>query len=196
MFLLFGLGRACKFAKKSSYYFNICHLSISSKRQHKAAYEGEGKTTLRIINQEQDLGLMIDSYGAFGFRLNNGITVLGPMAIFPRTVLSWQIHRTVDITTESLAIFRVLEPKIDLLIIGLETNDRRVVDPVFRATKQAGLNVELLVTEHACSTFNFLNAEGRSVAAALIPPLHIQVNEDDMLKSQLHYNNLYTKRNY
>ncbi|VVD06098.1 unnamed protein product [Leptidea sinapis] len=170
MFLLFGLGRACKFAKKSSYYFNICHLSISSKRQHKAAYEGEGKTTLRIINQEQDLGLMIDSYGA--------------------------IHRTVDITTESLAIFRVLEPKIDLLIIGLETNDRRVVDPVFRATKQAGLNVELLVTEHACSTFNFLNAEGRSVAAALIPPLHIQVNEDDMLKSQLHYNNLYTKRNY
>lgn len=30
--------------------------------RHKAAYEGEGKTTVRILNQEQDLGLMIDAY--------------------------------------------------------------------------------------------------------------------------------------
>lgn len=30
--------------------------------RHKAAYEGEGKTTVRVINQEHDLGLMIDSY--------------------------------------------------------------------------------------------------------------------------------------
>lgn len=28
----------------------------------KAAYEGEGKTTVRIINQEEDAGLMIDTY--------------------------------------------------------------------------------------------------------------------------------------
>lgn len=35
---------------------------ISSNVRYKAAYEGEGKTTVRVINQEQDLGLMIDSY--------------------------------------------------------------------------------------------------------------------------------------
>lgn len=28
----------------------------------KAAYEGEGKTTVRVINQDYELGLMIDSY--------------------------------------------------------------------------------------------------------------------------------------
>uniref|UniRef100_A0A2A4JHZ4 Uncharacterized protein n=1 Tax=Heliothis virescens TaxID=7102 RepID=A0A2A4JHZ4_HELVI len=50
----------------------------------KAAYEGEGKTTVRVINQEYDAGLMIDSYATYGFKLNNGLTVLGPMAIFPR----------------------------------------------------------------------------------------------------------------
>lgn len=38
---------------------NLCFINSS---RTKAAYEGEGKTTVRILNQEQDLGLMIDSY--------------------------------------------------------------------------------------------------------------------------------------
>ncbi|XP_049883935.1 NADH dehydrogenase [ubiquinone] 1 alpha subcomplex assembly factor 3 [Pectinophora gossypiella] len=164
---------------------------ILSQVRTKAAYEGEGKMTVRVINQEQDLGLMIDSYATYGFRLNNGITVLGPVAIFPRTMLSWQVRGAEDVTADSLRLFKVLEPKIDLLVIGLETKERPALDAVFRASRTAGLNVELLPVEHACSTFNFLNAEGRYVAGALIPPLHIDLNEDDMLQSKLHYGNLY-----
>ncbi|XP_023943382.1 NADH dehydrogenase [ubiquinone] 1 alpha subcomplex assembly factor 3 [Bicyclus anynana] len=164
--------------------------------RHKAAYEGEGKTTVRVINQEQDLGLMIDSYATYGFRLNNGITVLGPIAIFSRTILSWQVRTSKDITEDSLRLFRLLEPKIDLLIIGLESTDRSTVDSVFRAARLAKLNVEILPTEHACSTFNFLNSEARSVAGALLPPMHVEVNEDDMLRSKLHYENLYKKDLY
>lgn len=159
----------------------------------KAAYEGEGKTTVRILNQEQDLGLMIDSYATYGFRLNNGITVLGPIAIFPRTILSWQVRSSDLITEESLRFFKLLQPKIDLLIIGTESNERQVMNTVFKSARQANLNVEILPTEHACATFNFLNAEGRSVAGAMIPPLHVTMNEDDMLQSRLHYNNIYVK---
>ncbi|XP_034828133.1 NADH dehydrogenase [ubiquinone] 1 alpha subcomplex assembly factor 3 [Maniola hyperantus] len=176
-------------------------LSLCTKRspvfwsnvRYKAAYEGEGKTTVRVINQEQDLGLMIDSYATYGFRLNNGITVLGPLAIFSRTILSWQVRTSKDITEASLRLFKMLEPKIDLVIIGLETNERDTLNSVFRAARDAKLNVEILPTEHACSTFNFLNSEARSVAGALIPPLHIEINEDDMLRSKLHYENLYKK---
>jgi len=36
--------------------------------------------------------------------------------------------------------------------------------------RQSGLNVELLPTEHAISTYNYLCSEVRLVAAALIPP--------------------------
>ncbi|CAH2252728.1 NADH dehydrogenase [ubiquinone] 1 alpha subcomplex assembly factor 3 isoform X2 [Pararge aegeria] len=161
--------------------------------RYKAAYEGDGKTTVRVINQEQDLGLMIDAFATYGFRLNNGITVLGPIAIFPRTILSWQVKSSKEITEDSLRFFKLLEPKIDLLIIGLESNDRSTTDTVFRAARAVKLNVEILATEHACSTFNFLNSEARSVAGAIIPPLHVEVNEDDMLKSKLHYENLYKK---
>ncbi|CAH0712786.1 unnamed protein product, partial [Brenthis ino] len=159
----------------------------------KAAYEGDGKTTVRIINQELDLGLMIDSYATYGFRLNNGITVLGPIAIFPRTILSWQVPSADQITEPALRFFKLLDPKIDLLIIGLETNDRKVINSVFKASREAKLGVEILPTEHACATFNFLNSEGRSVAGAMIPPLHIVMNEDDMLQSQLHYKNIYNQ---
>ncbi|XP_041970505.1 NADH dehydrogenase [ubiquinone] 1 alpha subcomplex assembly factor 3 [Aricia agestis] len=162
--------------------------------RHKSSYEGEGKTTVRILNQEPDLGLIIDGYSNFGFRLNNGVTVLGPMAIFPRTILSWQVRNSDDITEPSLRLFKLIVPKIDLLIIGLETRDRKAVDAVFKASRQAKLNVEILPTEHACSTFNFLNAEGRSIAGALIPPLHIaNINEDDMRHSAMNYNDPFKK---
>ncbi|CAH0761978.1 unnamed protein product [Diatraea saccharalis] len=167
---------------------------LLSSMRHKAAYEGDGKTTVRIINQEQDLGLMIDSYATYGFRLNNGITVLGPMAIFPRTVLSWQVRGSGEITENSLKLFKLLEPKIDLLIVGLESNNRAMMGSVFRAARLSKLNVEILPTEHACSTFNFLNAEGRYVAGAMIPPLTVEMSPDDMLQAKLHYTNLYQQK--
>lgn len=49
-----------------------------------ASYEGDGKTTVSILNQEAEAGLMINAFSQMGFRLNNGMMVLGPMAIFPR----------------------------------------------------------------------------------------------------------------
>lgn len=49
-----------------------------------SSYEGDGKTTVSILNQEVDAGLMINSFSQMGFRLNNGMMVIGPMAIFPK----------------------------------------------------------------------------------------------------------------
>lgn len=50
---------------------------------------------------------------------------------------------------------------------------------------------EILPTEHACTTFNFLNSEGRNVAAVLIPPKHFETNLDDELKSKVRYQRIY-----
>lgn len=47
-------------------------------------YHGDGKTKVNILNAELELGLMINSYSQTGFRLNNELRVVGPMAIFPR----------------------------------------------------------------------------------------------------------------
>lgn len=53
-------------------------------RKNSGSYHGDGKTKVNILNQELELGLLINSYSQFGFRLNNGLNVIGPMAIFPR----------------------------------------------------------------------------------------------------------------
>jgi NADH dehydrogenase [ubiquinone] 1 alpha subcomplex assembly factor 3 len=49
-----------------------------------AAYDGDGKTKVSIMNSDAESGLMINAFSQMGFRLNNGIMVLGPMAIFPK----------------------------------------------------------------------------------------------------------------
>ncbi|RVE52248.1 hypothetical protein evm_003167 [Chilo suppressalis] len=108
-----------------------------------------------------------------------------------RTVLSWQVRSSEDITENSLRLFKLLEPKIDLLVIGLESNDRTALGIALKAARASAINVEVLPTEHACSTFNFLNAEGRCVAGAFIPPLTVEMTADDLLQNKLHYNNLY-----
>lgn len=57
--------------------------------------------------------------------------------------------------------------------------------------KKHRLNLEVLPTEQACTTFNFLNSEGRYVAGALLPPQSLQTTDDDLLRSKLRYQNLY-----
>jgi len=49
------------------------------------------KTTVTILNQEHDQGIFIDSYSNMGFRLSSGIRVFGPCAVFPRSLLHWNV---------------------------------------------------------------------------------------------------------
>ncbi|XP_049838750.1 NADH dehydrogenase [ubiquinone] 1 alpha subcomplex assembly factor 3 [Schistocerca gregaria] len=151
------------------------------------SYDPDGKTTVQILNREFDLGLMINSYSQMGFRLNNGLFIVGPMAIFPKSVLSWNVSGPDEINEDSLCLFFLLEPKIDLLVLGIgdATYDINLRKRVADIVKQHRINLEVLPTERACSTFNFLNAEGRYVAGALIPPVHIRPTDDDVRITKL-----------
>ncbi|XP_055856104.1 NADH dehydrogenase [ubiquinone] 1 alpha subcomplex assembly factor 3 [Episyrphus balteatus] len=166
---------------------------ISALRTYGTAYEADGKTKVNILNKELDLGLMINGFSQYGFRLNNDMVIVGPMAIFPRSVLSWNISSFEEINEDSLSIFYTLEPKIDVLVIGI--GDQKVTPQlsmkIIQFMKKYKINVEILTTEQACATFNFLNAESRMVAAALIPPLHITYNENNVLQTKLRQKQLY-----
>lgn len=80
-------------------------MSHSSRTYGTSTYEGEGKTTATILNEEPGSGVMINAYSQVreflfclnlycvgcildhlqvGFRLNNDVTILGSVAIFPR----------------------------------------------------------------------------------------------------------------
>lgn len=142
-------------------------------------YEGDGKTTVTMLNREYNHLIMINSFSEHGFRLNNGIYVVGPMAVFPRTILQWNVPTIEDITPESLSLFALLEPKLDIFVLG--TGDKRIqVRPeVLKFFQSHKISTEILSTEKACAIFNFLNVEGRCVAGAFVPPTHVTVYVDE-----------------
>ncbi|KIH61932.1 hypothetical protein ANCDUO_07792 [Ancylostoma duodenale] len=83
----------------------------------------------------------------------------------------------------------MLEPKIDILVIG--AGDKKNIDKVrsqiigFLREHRIGLEISDSASfyydlEDAIATFNFLNAEGRYVAAGLYPP-------DDMVVTDAEY---------
>ena len=56
--------------------------------QKQGSYEGPGKTTVSILNEEYaGVVNLIDSYAVDGFRLNDNTKILGPCVVFPTQVL-------------------------------------------------------------------------------------------------------------
>jgi len=154
-------------------------------------YEGDGRTTVTILNHETDSPLLIDAYHENGFILNNGFTARGPIAIFPQTVLGWDVENSDGITPESLVMFTLLEPKLCLLIIGVGDVGKTIPRETLKMLRQKKINFEILSTDHALSTFNFLNYERRCVAAALIPPRKIVHRMEDIARVKLNKKRLY-----
>lgn len=101
----------------------------------------------------------------YGFRMIDGSFLYGPVALFPKTALSWRVLTPDDITPESLSLFTYLEPKIDILVIG--AGDKKNVDKVRQQVapflREHNIGLEIMDTEDAIPTFNFLNAEGRYI---------------------------------
>lgn len=92
-----------------------------------------------------------------------------------------------------MSLFTVLEPKLDIIVLGVgdSVKDLELKKKIFPFMQKYKLNFEILPTEQACATFNFLNSEGRCVAGAMIPPQTINASDDDELRSKLRYQNLY-----
>lgn len=71
------------------------------------------------------------------------------MAIFPRTVLSWNVDTADDITESSLSLFIALEPKIEILVIGVSDEEvtRELQSKISSILKPYGIATEILKTE-------------------------------------------------
>jgi uncharacterized protein len=92
-----------------------------------------------------------------------------PVLVTPPATFPWTVSRAEDFTLESLAPLRDTAIPTELLVLGCGA--RAVfVPPALRALlKSAGMGLEVVDTGSACRIYNVLLAEGRRVAAALIP---------------------------
>ncbi|XP_003726684.2 NADH dehydrogenase [ubiquinone] 1 alpha subcomplex assembly factor 3 [Strongylocentrotus purpuratus] len=131
------------------------------------------KTTISLLSKETSDVPFISNYSIQGFTIS-GDKVYGPVAILPRSLLSWNIAGLHDINEDSLSLFHLIEPKIEILVIGTGATLQKLSPELHRFMRLKGIALEVQETSHACATFNYLARESRVVAAGLLPPEQVK----------------------
>lgn len=92
----------------------------------------------------------------------------GAIVVLPDRVIGWPVNAaTVD--ARGLEPAREVLAEVDILIVGTGPRFVPVMPETIRAVRAWGPVVEAMDTPAACRTYNLLLAEGRRVAAALMP---------------------------
>jgi uncharacterized protein len=109
----------------------------------------------------------IDAYGAGGFRFAD-MSHRGSILCLPSGVHGWDVTSPDLINAEMLARVFDEADAIEVLLIGMGTEFRRVPPDLRAALRERGIVTDPMSTGSAVRTYNVLLAEDRAVAAALI----------------------------
>lgn len=110
----------------------------------------------------------IRSYGPGRFMISDR-EWQSPVLVTPTVTHPWTIMRAEDLSLDSLAPLREAAVPTELLVLGCGARAVFVMPAMRAALKAAGMGLEVVDTGSACRIYNVLLAEGRRVAAALIP---------------------------
>jgi uncharacterized protein len=105
-------------------------------------------------------------YGAGYVMINQQRHERNLLVLRDRLLTDWQPAGFDDLTAEHFARIAELEPEIVLLGTGGRLRFPR--PEITRALVEARIGLEVMDFQAACRTFNFLAAEERNVAAALL----------------------------
>lgn len=111
---------------------------------------------------------LIRSYGPSRFLIGDR-EWRSPVLVTPTVTIVWDIARAEDLTLDSLAPLKGLPVPTEFLVLGCGARAIFVPPDKRAALKGAGMALEVVDTGSACRIYNVLLAEGRRVAAALIP---------------------------
>lgn len=109
---------------------------------------------------------IVQQYRAGGFRIS-GKEYQGGVIIMPERTMLWPVAGELSISS-----FDILKPyaqELDVVLLGTGAGQMFVPPALRQALKAQGLNVDVMDTGAACRTYNVLMAEGRRLAAALLP---------------------------
>lgn len=111
---------------------------------------------------------VIRTYG-LGHFLISGRDWREPVLVTPTGTTAWPVVRAEQLSADNVAPARAGATPAELLIVGCGARAVFIPPPVRAALKDAGLALEVVDTGSACRIYNVLLAEGRRVAAAMIP---------------------------
>ncbi len=94
------------------------------------------------------------------------------LIILPDEIITdWRVADFASLSSESFEAIAHLSStklKLEVVLLGTGSKHQFAHPRLSRALIDAGISVEYMATDAACRTYNFLMAEGRAVAAALI----------------------------
>lgn len=110
---------------------------------------------------------LIQAYGDGGFKISEQ-RFLGSLMVLENSVIELPLDSLDDIEDAHLGPLMTADTPTDLLLVGYGAESMALPEAPRAQLRRAGIAVDLMNTGAACRTFNFLQAEGRRVAALLI----------------------------
>jgi uncharacterized protein len=92
-----------------------------------------------------------------------------PVLVTPAATTPWPVTRAEELSPANVAAVKDGAAPAELLVVGCGSRSVFVPPAQRAALKEIGLSLEVVDTGSACRIYNVLLAEGRRVAAALIP---------------------------
>ena len=112
---------------------------------------------------------IIQAYSGGAFRVS-GQDYDGPIVVTAEKTISWPVaEMTGPLTDDDFSILFPESANLDVILVGCGARMGAIPFALRQALKERGLTVEFMDTGAACRTYNVLMAEGRRVAAALLP---------------------------
>jgi len=111
---------------------------------------------------------IVQSYGQGGFRIS-GQMFQGAVIITPEDTALWDVPADFSaVNADHFAPLAAMAATLDVLLIG--SGAQGAYNPgLQQQLKARGLSAEIMDSGAACRTYNVLMAEGRRLAAALLP---------------------------
>jgi uncharacterized protein len=110
---------------------------------------------------------VIQSYGAGRFRISN-VVYEHPVLVLPERTVPWDVDSNGSLSIASLAPLRE-SGGVKILLIGGGKRALQVPADIRSWLREVGIVADVMDTGAACRTYGVLLAEGRPVAAALLP---------------------------
>ncbi len=111
---------------------------------------------------------LIRSYGPGNFLIGERRWQV-PVLVLPTFTVEWRVARAEELSLDNLTALGQAPVPTELLVVGCGPRPIFLPPSLRASLKAAGLALEAVDTGSACRIYNVLLAEGRRVAAALVP---------------------------
>ncbi|KAH9965776.1 DUF498-domain-containing protein [Russula dissimulans] len=118
--------------------------------------------------------VQVKSVTTAGVLLQDGRLLPSACIFLEGEVLLWDVPPTLwkGWDERNFEVFDVVVPKPEILLIGTGKSVNPLPGVLRRHLNKLGIQVDVMDSWNACTTYNLLSEEGRRVAAALLPLRH------------------------